>query len=77
MIKQSHFESNEIPKIGCHLAAEYIGVSYRTLTKWAVTGRPFIPYYKIGGKVVYKKSDLDNYLAQCRIETSSLAEDVK
>ncbi|PSN06761.1 helix-turn-helix domain-containing protein [Siccibacter turicensis] len=51
-------------------AAEYLGLSARTLANWHSSGRVKIPFYKVGRKkVLYLKSDLDAYLAsvrQCR-----------
>lgn len=50
-------------------AAEYLGVTFGTLTKWAsVTGCPVIPYHMIGGKAVYFQDDLDKVIADGRIE---------
>lgn len=48
-------------------AAEYIGVSPRTMANWHCTGRVKIPFYKVGRKkTIYLKSDLDFYLASVR-----------
>lgn len=58
-------------------AAVYIGVSKKTLDKWAWAGEPFIPYYRIGvggprgGRAIYDTDDLDKYLASCRVEDPS------
>ncbi|EAA6000266.1 helix-turn-helix domain-containing protein [Salmonella enterica subsp. enterica serovar Amsterdam] len=48
-------------------AAEYLGVSPRTLANWHSSGRVKIPFYKVGRKkTIYLKSDLDAYLASVR-----------
>ncbi len=44
-------------------AADYLNVVPGTLAVWASTGRVAIPYCKIGKKVVYRKSDLDAFIA--------------
>ncbi|WED21486.1 helix-turn-helix domain-containing protein [Vibrio sp. JC009] len=43
-------------------AAEYICVSPKTLANWAVDQRHNLPFAKLGGKVVYKISDLDLFV---------------
>jgi len=48
-------------------AADYIGISPRTLANWHSSGRVKIPFYKVGRKkTIYMKSDLDAYLASVR-----------
>lgn len=47
-------------------AAAYLGVNTQTLANWAHTGKVEIPHHKVGRKVIYMKSDLDNYLAANR-----------
>lgn len=48
-------------------AANYIGVSIATMANWACTGKVKLPYYKAGlKKVIYLKSDLDDYLKSTR-----------
>jgi predicted site-specific integrase-resolvase len=50
-------------------AADYIGVTPATMANWACTGRVRLPYYKAGlKKVIYLKSDLDEYLKSTRRE---------
>ena len=43
-------------------AAEYLGVTPRTLEVWRCTKRHEIPYFKVGRLVKYKKADLDAWL---------------
>lgn len=48
-------------------AADYLGVTARTMANWHSTGRVKIPFYKVGRKkTIYLKSDLDAYLASVR-----------
>ncbi|MDK9605509.1 helix-turn-helix domain-containing protein [Lelliottia wanjuensis] len=48
-------------------AAEYLGITARTLANWHSSGRVKIPLYKIGRKkVLYLQSDLDAYLDSVR-----------
>ncbi|HBM15774.1 MAG TPA: DNA-binding protein [Lentisphaeria bacterium] len=44
-------------------AAEYLGIEPRTLHNWRCLRRYKIPYLKLGSKVIYRKSDLDAWLA--------------
>lgn len=43
-------------------AAAYIGKAKATLDTWASTGYGELPYYKVGGTVYYRKTDLDAWL---------------
>ena len=43
-------------------AAEYLGVAPTSLRTWRCTRAVQIPYAKIGRRVVYWQSDLDNFL---------------
>lgn len=43
-------------------AAEYIGVTPRTLEVWRCTKRYNIPFIKVGRLVKYRKSALDAFL---------------
>ena len=54
-------------------AAEYVGLKPHTLAVWASNantsgGAQPIPFLKRGRSVRYRKSDLDAYLAKCRVE---------
>ena len=44
--------------------AELLGVNPRTLATWRSTGRYALPYIKIGRKVLYRISDLENWMAK-------------
>jgi hypothetical protein len=54
-------------KLTSKAAAEYIGISPKTLPVWRcnrVPNQP--PYHKVRRKIIYFKADLDEYLARCR-----------
>jgi excisionase family DNA binding protein len=53
-------------------AAERLGKKVTTLEMWAHTGRPPLPYLKIGGSVRYREDDIENFL-ESRIATSATA----
>ena len=55
------------PQISAADAAEYLGVSNKTLAMWRSTKRYVIPYYKIGSIVRYAQADLDAFLQSTRI----------
>lgn len=57
-------------KIGRPEAASYLGVSPRTLEKWAVVGGG-PTYYRIGSRVVYDTAELDEYLESRRVRSTS------
>lgn len=44
-------------------AAAYLFVEPQTLAVWATTGRYSLPFIKIGRKVLYRKTDLDDFIA--------------
>ena len=48
--------------MGKSKAAEYLGVSVRN-----IEGRKDIPHFKLGGKTLYRKSELDRYMEQHRV----------
>jgi len=51
-------------------AARYLSVSLRTLATYQE--RRAIPFSKIGKSVLFKISDLDNFVSKFRIEEGSL-----
>ncbi len=53
-------------------AADYLHVRPQTLALWFSTGRWQLRCIKVGSKVLYRRSDLDNWLAS-RTATSSAA----
>lgn len=44
-------------------AANYLGVTERTLSVWACVKRYNLPYVKVGRLVKYRRSDLDEFIA--------------
>jgi hypothetical protein len=50
-------------------AAAYLGIKPKTLWEWRSRSLILLPFYRIGKRrFIYLQSDLDNYLAQCRVE---------
>ena len=43
-------------------AAKYLGINPGTLSVWRSSGRYHIPYIKVGGRVRYRLSDLEEWL---------------
>jgi excisionase family DNA binding protein len=54
-------------------AANYLGVTSKTLAVWRCVGRYNIPFVKVGRLVKYRKSELDAFLT-CRTVGASLTE---
>lgn len=46
---------------GTREAARFIGKSAPTLRKWRL-GRKYLPVYKIGGSIRYRKVDLEKFI---------------
>lgn len=42
-------------------AAEYLGLQRCTLDRWRSTGGK-LPFYKVGGRIFYKRPDLDAFI---------------
>ena len=49
-------------------AIEYTGLSLRSLEAYRSKGE--LPYHKVGAKVVFKSTDLDGFMARCRVDVS-------
>lgn len=45
-------------------AAEYLGITPRTLAVWACTKRYNLPFAKIGRLVKYRRAELDAFIAR-------------
>lgn len=55
-------------------AAEYLGLKPTTLAADAHYGRMGIPFYRVGGRVFYRRSELDKWLEEhCRVSTKERA----
>ena len=46
------------------VAADYIGVAAATLQYWRTTGSQKIPFIKVGGRVMYRITDLERRLEE-------------
>jgi excisionase family DNA binding protein len=55
---------NKVQLITPEQAADYLGVSTRTLANWRSLGFPNIPYSKIGRCIRYRLADLDDYITR-------------
>jgi hypothetical protein len=63
-------------RLNSDAAAAYLGVSPKTLWEWRKRRPTSLPCYRVGKrKLVYFQSDLDNYLAECRIDNSIKTEE--
>jgi hypothetical protein len=45
-------------------AADHLGVAPATLAFWRCSAKEEVPYLKVGGRVVYRKTDLDQWLSE-------------
>lgn len=54
-------------------AAEYLGLSVGTLRRRRLLRKP-PKYYKVGGRVVYSRGDLDVFLEACAVRVPAAAE---
>jgi excisionase family DNA binding protein len=54
-------------------AADLLGVSTGTLEVWRCTQRYPLPYYKVGRKVFYRRSDVNAFLEARRCEPGEAA----
>ena len=46
------------------VAANHLGIAAATLQYWRTTGAQKIPFIKVGGRVFYRISDLDQWLVE-------------
>lgn len=56
-------------------AADYLGVTAKTLAVWRCVGRYNIPFVKVGRLVKYRRSELDAFLASRTVGASLTASD--
>ena len=49
-------------------AARYLGIAPGTLNNWRCYNSNFIPYSRMGKKIIYKKEDLDNFTEMSRVD---------
>ncbi len=55
----------EDDKLSLEEAAPMLGISVHTLRSWTRERR--IQFYRCGRRIVFARSDLDTFLAQCRV----------
>ncbi len=53
-------------------AADYLGVTSRTLAVWACVKRYNLPYVKVGRLVKYRRTDLDEFIARRTISQQEI-----
>jgi excisionase family DNA binding protein len=53
-------------------AAEYLGITPRTLAVWACVKRYPLPYVKVGRLVKYRRADLDAFIARRTVTQAAL-----
>ena len=54
--------TNKQNLISAEQAADYLGVSTRTLANWRCRSWPNVPYIKLGRSIKYRPTDLDTYI---------------
>lgn len=52
-------------------AAEYLGVSQKTLANWRCSGTRGLPYVQVGSRILYRQSDLDDFILNSRKSSTS------
>lgn len=55
---------NHDPLLSRSEAASYLGLSVKTLAAWASNGRHELKMHKMGSRVKYRKSALDQFIAE-------------
>ncbi|NQT15220.1 MAG: helix-turn-helix domain-containing protein [Planctomycetes bacterium] len=56
-------------------AAEFLGVKVQTLAAWACSGRYSLPMVKVGRCVKYRLADLEKFLAERTVTSTSQLDD--
>ena len=59
MVKSANVVS---PLLNRREAAAYLGLQPQTLAAWASAGRYTLPFVRIGSRVMYRRTDLDNFI---------------
>ena len=62
--------NHEVSNLNAVEAAEFLGLSVQTLANWRHR-RTGPPYIKIGGRIVYRWPDLNEFLEKYRIDPES------
>ncbi len=64
-------KNSESKKLDLLEAAPRVGVSPHTLRAWV--RRRKIPFYRCGRRIVFSQEDIDQFLADCRVEPQGFA----
>ncbi len=56
--------------------ARYAGLSVRTLRTYLVHGSSPLPHYRIGGKVLVRRSEFDAWAARFRVTARPVVDDL-
>ena len=48
-------------------AAQFLGISPKTLNAWNVKGQPHVPSFKIGRRRVYDRAELQSWMEKRRV----------
>ncbi len=54
------------PLLSRPAAARYLGIAPETLANWASSGRYGLPYIRVGRRALYRRTDLDAFIARRR-----------
>lgn len=68
-MNSENFRKGELLLMTTENAAEYLGLTKRTLDQWRYENK-HLDYLKIGGKVMYKKEVLDDFLNNSKVEVN-------
>ncbi|MGO8083756.1 helix-turn-helix domain-containing protein [Rhizobium leguminosarum] len=52
-------------------AAEYLGVSQKTLANWRCSGTRGLQYVQVGSRILYRQRDLDDFILNSRKSSTS------
>ncbi|TBB95921.1 DNA-binding protein [Rhizobium ruizarguesonis] len=52
-------------------AAEYLGVSQKTLANWRCSGTRGLQYVQVGSRILYRLNDLDDFILNSRKSSTS------
>lgn len=73
MAKQKSLDLRDEPALTTGPAARYIGVGHSTLNKWRREGRAPAHITLSWRKYLWRRADLDAFMAARRVEAASLA----
>lgn len=64
-------EGNQAALVPARKAAEYLGVSQKTLANWRCSGTRGLQYVQVGSRILYRQSDLDDFILNSRKSSTS------